>query len=275
MDKKRKIAVKPYQFKKPTKGISPHLDKDAKENLAIIVAIVFILGLSFVFTLRLSDEFEKSEKTSSHTSLTTHTVTDVQSGNTDISEEQPQAPEYLKKYTRRNPNTVGYIKIKGTKIDYPVVQANDNEYYITRGFNKNEDSAGAVFMDYRCDINDLAKTRNIVLYGHRMKDGSMFKGLLEYEDEAFFLSHQVISFDTINASLEWKVFAVFETTTDFYYIDTEFPYDEMWLNFLDECQELSMYDTYMNFYEDDIVLTLSTCTTEENGRFVVMAKLIQ
>jgi len=68
---------------------------------------------------------------------------------------------------------------------------------------------------------------------------------------------------------------VFEITTDFYYIDTEFPYDEIWLRFLDECHQLSMYDIYMIFYEDDIVLTLSTCTTEENDRFVVMVKLLQ
>ena len=108
-----------------------------------------------------------------------------------------------------------------------------------------------------------------------MKDGTMFKGLLDYENEEFFLENRIIEFDTINEPLKWKVFAVFETTTDFYYIDTEFPYDEMWLRFLNDCKELSMHKTNMNLYKDDIVLTLSTCTTENNGRFVVMAKYIQ
>ena len=109
-----------------------------------------------------------------------------------------------------------------------------------------------------------------------MKNGSMFKGLLQYEDKNFFLEHQIIEFDTLTTAWRWRVFAVFETTTDFYYIDTEFPYDEMWLNFLSECHQLSMYETtYINFYKDDIVLTSLTCTAEENGRFVVMARLIR
>ena len=85
-----------------------------------------------------------------------------------------------------------------------------------------------------------------------MKDGTMFKGLLQYEDQEFFLENRIIEFDTINETLRWKIFAVFETTTDFYYIDTEFPYDEMWLNFLDECRQMSIHQTHMNFYKDDI-----------------------
>ena len=71
--------------------------------------------------------------------------------------------------------------------------------------------------------------------------------LLQYEDQEFFLENRIIQFDTLNASLKWKVFTVFKITTDFYYIDTEFPYNEMWLNFLDECHELSKYDADMSF----------------------------
>ncbi len=271
MNKKNKLTVKPYRFKKYAKNTKQPIEKRTKESLIIIAAIVLVLCIFFVFALG-SPKVIQTIETVSGTEDTTQIN---QSGNTNAIEETAKPPKYLKKYVNRNPDTVGYITIDSAGIAYPVVQADDNDYYITHGFTNQENSSGAIFMDYRCDIDDFPKTRNIILYGHRMKDGTMFKGLLQYEDQEFFLENRIIEFDTINEPLQWKIFAVFETTTDFYYIDTEFPYDEMWLNFLEECHRLSIHQTHMNFYKDDILLTLSTCTTEENGRFVVMAKLMQ
>ncbi len=184
-------------------------------------------------------------------------------------------PDYLKPFLEANFNTVGYIKIDDTEIDYPVLQTSNNDYYMTHNFNGEEDRAGAIFMDFRCDINDFSKTRNIILYGHRMRDGSQFKGLVQYEDAEFFRNHQTIRFDTINGPLTWEVFAVFETTTDDYYIETEFPYDDMWVTFLESYYEKSMVHVFTNFHPNDIVLTLSTCGVKEDQRVVVMAKLVQ
>jgi len=268
---KKKFTVKPYRFKKGTKNTKQPLEKRTKESLIIIAAIVLVLCLFFVFALRSPEVIQAIEAASN----TEDAAPINQSNHTDTIEKSVKPPKYIKKYVNQNPDTVGYITIDGAGISYPVVQADNNDYYIAHGFNKKENSAGAIFMDYRCDIDDFPKTRNIILYGHRMKDGTMFKGLLQYEDQDFFFENRIIEFDTVNETLQWKIFAVFETTTDFYYIDTEFPYDEMWLNFLNECHQLSLYETYMNFYSDDIVLTLSTCTTEENSRFVVMAKLLR
>ncbi|MEX1308538.1 MAG: class B sortase [Eubacteriales bacterium] len=184
-------------------------------------------------------------------------------------------PEYLQAYLDVNRHTVGYIKIENTMIDYLVMQTDENEYYLSHNYRFEEDRSGAIFMDYRCDINDFSKTRNMILYGHRMKDGTMFKDLLKYQNQEFFRENRIITFNTINGGYQWKIFAVMEITTDFYYIETEFPYDEMWIEFLKEASERSIYDTHTNNYPNDIVLTLSTCTTEENGRLVVMAKLLQ
>jgi len=193
----------------------------------------------------------------------------------DLIEEQ-EAEEILSHvlpYYQSNEDTVGYIKIENTDVDYPVVYSGDNEFYMTRGFDKEDAEHGAIFLDFRCDLDDFNKTRNIILYGHRMKDGSMFKSLTSYQKSKFFEENRIIEFDTLYDDLEWEVFAVFLTHIDFYYIDTDFPTDEKWLNFLSECQSLSMHENNVKFYPTDIILTLSTCALKTDKRFVVMAKL--
>ncbi len=266
-----KISIKQYAFKK---SVAAKRANDFKMRRDLIfVAVIFIM---LTMTLLLSLVPNKIVETD-------ETVTQTENQN-DAEEivhisNQPntidEAPVNLKKYMDQNSDTVGYIRIEGTNIDYPVVQSDNNEYYINRDFETCPNKSGAIFLDFRCDVNDFSKTRNMIIYGHRMQDGSMFKDLTKYQDEDFFLENRIIQFDTLNGGYKWKVFAVFETTTDFYYIDTDFPYDEVWLAFLNEAKNYSIYNTLTNFYPNDIVLTLSTCSMEENGRLVIMAKLLQ
>lgn len=183
--------------------------------------------------------------------------------------------EYLKPYYEENNDLVGWIKVNNTKVDYPVVYSGDNEYYLKHNFKKEKSKEGAIFLDFRCDIRDLAKTRNTILYGHRMKDGTMFKTLLNYEDSKFFLENPTIKFDLLHKECEWEIFSVFKTPTEFYYIETNFDSDIEWLNFMTTCYGKSMHPKYVELKEDDIVLTLSTCTTKKNERFVVMARLVK
>ena len=88
-------------------------------------------------------------------------------------------------------------------------------------------------------------------------------------------STRTITFDTVNESLRWEVFAFFETTIEDYYIETIFPYDETWMEFMRFYHDKSMHHIFMNFHPDDIVLTLSTCATEKDGRVVLMARLVK
>ncbi len=180
---------------------------------------------------------------------------------------------HIQPFYVQNPDTVGYIRIGDSAIDYPVVFSGDNEYYITHTFEKTESKEGAIFMDFRCDYMDFAKTRNVILYGHRMKDGSMFKGLTDYLDKDFYEQNRTIRFDTLYKEYEWEVFAVFETHVDFYYIETEFGSNEEWMAFMKSCYQRSKYQEETTFYPTDIVLTLSTCGLAKNKRFVVMARL--
>lgn len=186
----------------------------------------------------------------------------------------PQIPEHIQKYREENEDTIGYIYIVGTIIDYPVMYSGDNEFYLHNDFDKNPSYHGAVFLDYRCDYYDFSRTRNIILYGHRMRDGTMFRSLAYYLEKKFFDSHSIVQFDTLAGEMQWEVFAIFETHTDFYYINTEFESDEEWVEFIKYCQSLSLYKTEIELSADDIVLTLSTCSLNKDYRVVVMARLI-
>ena len=140
-------------------------------------------------------------------------------------------------------------------------------------FEKEISKEGAVFLDFRCDIEDFSKTRNIILYGHRMKDDTMFKSLINFKEREFFEENTTIKFDTIYEEYEWEIFSVFKTNIDFYYINTEFSTDKEWLDFMKKCQSLSLFERNVKFYPTDIILTLSTCTVKNDERLVVMARL--
>lgn len=191
----------------------------------------------------------------------------------EVVEEEKVVLENLLPYYEKNEDMVGWIKLDNTFVDYPVVYSGDNEYYLTNNFDRQESKEGAIFLDFRCDIEDFSKTRNVILYGHRMKDDSMFKTLTNYRKERFFKENPTFRFDTIYEKNEWEIFSVYKTKIDFIYIKTDFASNEDWLEFIEKCQDLSYHENDIKLYSTDIVLTLSTCTERENERFVVMARL--
>ncbi len=188
--------------------------------------------------------------------------------------EQRPVLEVMKSYIEQNDDTVGMIKIEDTAIDYPVTYSGDNEFYMTHDFDKKKSKAGTIYLDYRCDTK--YPTKNMILYGHHMKDGSMFADLIKFKDEKFFNKHLMIRFDTLYEELEWEVFTAYVTDTSFYYINTDFHNDEEWLDFIRTCQDKSQYQTDIELKADDVILTLSTCTYEyDDARYVVQARLIR
>lgn len=174
-----------------------------------------------------------------------------------------------------NEDVVGWITIDGTQIDYPIVQAEDNFHYLTRNFYHEESRAGSIYMDYRNSIQ-FATEQNVVLYGHRMRDGSMFENLTRYLDEDFFTEHRTIEFDTLYDSYVGEVFAVYQTLTTFNYIQTHFDDHSEFRQLLDNIYETTPFTNDVEVQEDDLILTLSTCDyklDENEGRLVLQAKL--
>lgn len=175
-----------------------------------------------------------------------------------------------------NEDVVGWITVDGTQIDYPILQGEDNDAYLTTNFEGRESRAGSIFLDYRNDI--LSNDLNTVIYGHRMKDGSMFQHLNKYLDEDFFFEHRTFEYDTLFKSYEAEIFAVYPTLTDFNYIETRFDTGEDYRHLIDEIKERSKFMANVDIAEDDQIITLSTCDymlDEDHGRLVVHAKLTE
>jgi sortase B len=172
----------------------------------------------------------------------------------------------------QNNDLVGWIKIDDTRIDYPIVKGKDNDFYLRRGFDRENNRAGSIFMDYR-NIGDGSDLHTII-YGHRMRNQSMFYDLLSFQDPSFYESHRVIAIETLYGRKEYRVFAAYTTSTDFYFIQTRFD-PSTYAKFIAEVKNRSDYDWDTKVHFGDPILTLATCSYDfEDARFVVHAVLI-
>ena len=196
-------------------------------------------------------------------------------GAAEIRDENGMLVEYGEIYAL-NDDVVGWIRIDGTKLDYPVMQTPDEpNYYLYRDFDGNESARGCVYAREECDIN--APSDNITLYGHNMRDGSMFAVLNSYVSKETWEENPLIFFDTLYEYHVYKIFAVFKTEAS---IDKGFKYHNMidasdkadFDQFIATCKDLSFYDTGITPQYGDKVICLSTCEyTLENGRLVAAA----
>lgn len=180
----------------------------------------------------------------------------------------------LSSLKEKNNDTVAYIKVNGTTINYPVVQSKDNEYYLKHSFDKSYNEAGWIFLDYRNDITTLNK--NNIIYGHNMLNHTMFSTLTKMLDKEFFNddNNKYINLTTENKSTIWKIFSLYVTNPDTYYMSIAFSSKSENETFLNNLKNKSIYDFNEDLNSNDKILTLSTCTNLNTKRLVVHAKLI-
>ena len=173
-----------------------------------------------------------------------------------------------------NSDTKGWIQVNGTNINYPFVQTIDNEYYLKRDFNKKNNSAGWVYMDYRNDVENF--DRNTILYAHGRLNGTMFGSLKNIFESDWFddVNNHVIKLSTLTENTLWQVFSVYHIPTTSDYLQTEFSSNEDFLKFVNMLEERSQYEFNVEFNESDKILTLSTCYNDQE-RVVLHAKLIK
>jgi sortase B len=257
----------------------------------MLLALVFLLS-AFVFTSSLvsgwydsrrqqellaslqTETISPSEtaKPTTTRKATEKTATEPVKTETTTSETRENRPTKInfKSLQERNPDTVGWIEIPGTEINYPIVKGDDNDFYLHRDFQSEKSKSGTIFMDYRND-GDFTN-RHSILYGHNMRNGSMFAGLMAYKDSAFFAQNDKIFIDMPEGRTIWQIFAAYVTTTDFYYIITDFPDDPSFSSFLQTIESKSSFQSTVSPVASDHLLTLSTCTYEyDDARFVVHA----
>lgn len=173
-----------------------------------------------------------------------------------------------------NDDTKGFISVNGTNVNYPFVQAIDNDYYLNRSFDKSYNEAGWVFMDYRNNINEMDK--NTIIYAHGRYDNTMFGSLINILDNGWLNNSNnfVIKMSSIYENTLWQVFSVYKIPTTNDYLQISFNDDNDFLDFGKMLINRSDYDFNTNVYSNDKILTLSTCYNNDI-KMVVHAKLIK
>lgn len=201
---------------------------------------------------------------------------------TTVAEDKPKKilnHKYDKVY-EQNSDFVGWIYVPGTTIDYPVMQTINNEqYYLHKNFYKYYDFAGVPFCSAKSDIK--TPSDNILIYGHNMKDGSMFTPLLNYKDKSFYDDHKNFSFETIYRNGTYEVIGAVLTDINngsYRYYNVGTCNENEFNEYLEYIKLNSLYktDAIDNVKYGDKLVTLSTCAYHtNNGRFILVGKLIQ
>lgn len=198
----------------------------------------------------------------------------------------PQKPTYVSPYYKNyarvisvlkksNPDTVGWLTVNNTTVNYPVVQSINNSYYLNHDFNKNSNSLGWIFMDYRNNAYDL--DQNTVIYGHNLaRDKIMFGNLSATLDPNWYTkaNNQYITFNTAQGDMQWRIFSVYKIAATNDYLYTTFEEQAQFLEFANKLKDRSIYDFGVVIEENDKILTLSTCQNNGSHRLVVHAVLV-
>ncbi len=194
-----------------------------------------------------------------------------------------KTPDILDDYATlyaKNKKLAGWLKIGGTDIDYPVMQTDNNDYYLSHNFNQEKDKNGSLFLDCACSL--YPRSTNMIIYGHHMSSGNMFGNLQRYAKESYCKDHATITFDTIYEHATYQVMYVFyskvydndDLVFKYYqFIDANSPAEFDY--YMNEMESISLYDTGVRAEFGDTLLTLSTCDySQTDGRFAVVAKRI-
>jgi len=190
---------------------------------------------------------------------------------------------YYKNYARvisvlkqSNPDTVGWLTVNNTTVNYPVVQSTNNSYYLNHDFNKNANSLGWIFMDYRNSAYEL--DQNTVIYGHNLaRDKIMFGNLSATLNPNWYTkaNNQFITFNTASGDMQWRIFSIYIIAATNDYLYNAFETQEEFLNFANAMKARSINDFAVEIKENDKILTLSTCQNNGKSRLVVHAVLVK
>ena len=176
------------------------------------------------------------------------------------------------KLKQKNSDAIAWIKVNGTDIDFPVVKGTDNSYYLTHNFDKEKNKAGWIFADYRNKFDGTDK--NIIIYGHNMKNGSMFASLKDVIKEEWYNNenNKYIALITENENCKYQVFSVYQTETEEYYLQTNI---SNFKEFVEKIKGRSKKNFNVDIKETDSILTLSTCADNTKYRVVLHAVKIK
>ena len=181
----------------------------------------------------------------------------------------------FKDLKKQNSDTVAWIIVKNTNVNYPVVQTTNNDYYLHHSFNRKVNGAGWVFADFRDNFSNF--NQNLVIYAHGRKDKVMFGSLTNTLKPNWYKNtdNQIIQLSTLKYNTMWQIFSIYKVKAESYYITTDFGSTKSFENFIKKMKERSIYDFNVDVTTNDKLLTLSTCYNDNGIRLVVQAKLVK
>lgn len=248
-------------------------NKSKKYKKAILNLVIYIMLLSILLYsgIKIYKWYKDKTNNSKIAEQIKHTVI-VEEKNEDENKKEYKID--FNKLKDQNNETVAWIKVNNTNIEYPVVKGTNNSFYLNHSFDKSNNSAGWIFADYRNKFDNTDK--NIVIYGHNMKDNSMFGSLKNILNSDWYDNEENtnITLYTENEKCIYKVFSIYKIESEDYYIKTEFSDDNNFEQFVNTIKKRSIKEFNTDVSKEDNILTLSTCANNNKYRVVLHAKKI-
>lgn len=249
------------------KNIGKHnkIKKKSKKIKKIIIIIIFFIILTFssIKYININKNAEIYKEISS---------------NIEDNEENINLKKI--KYAKNiNSDVIGWLEVPNTMINYPILQSNNNDYYLKYNYKREESKYGSIFLNYKSNIND--ENSNLIIYGHNMGDNQMFNELLKYRDEEYFKKHKIIKISNEQKEYNYSIIAVFKSRVFYqdeedvfrYYNYTYFNNEEEYNNYIKNVNQLQLYNTNVSAKYGEQLATLITCEySQKNGRLVIVAK---
>lgn len=264
------------------------MDKDEEKvetekksnNFNIVVTIIQIISIILIFYsgIEIYNWYKENKENARIKEELKNVITEINTEEvkpTKISEEKSlNANEFeidFEELKKINSDTVGWLKVNNTQIEYSVVKGRNNDYYLTHSFNKSNNSAGWIFADYRNKIDGT--DRNIIIYGHNRADKSMFGTMQDIIKEEWYNNenNKTIVFITQQGKYNYEIFSIYVVKDESYFMQTNFT-DESFKKFIQTVKNRSIKDFEVEVDENDKILTLATCYGNDKYRVVLHAK---
>lgn len=294
---KRKRKRKKFSYRDVLKDLFPWKGDRPSE---IIRKIVFLIALIVFGTCAyyIADYYRSVYNNNSLYDNIQNVYYNSSSVTNNLSQDYVEFWDYLsgaERLLKLNPETVGYINIPDTRISYPIVQKKDetegNTYYLNKDFDLGDSKSGAIFLDWRCSLDDVVdgqqtvpNSDNLIVYGHDMKDEAMFGTLKYYKDNySYYGEHPIIELNSNYRSYKYKIFAVcFVDSSETgehafdYYNQINFQDEKSFYDYVNNCKRRTMVLNDVDVKYGDSLLTLSTCNEAlENGKTLIVARKVR
>ena len=248
--------------------------KKIKILLLIVLTTIVVLGVTYMSYYLYNNYKTRKDNT--------EILGNVKINETDITGTKTERMLQLEELQKENEEIIGWLEIEGTNINYPVLQASDNDYYLTHNYKKEKSSTGSIFLDKDFDL--INGSSNYLIYGHRSKSGLMFEDLMKYAKEDFYKEHTKVKFTTNKDDSLYEILSVFYSRVYYkreknvfrYYYFVNANNEQEYNDFVNNAKKVSLYDTGVTANYGEQLLTLSTCEySQEDGRFAIVCKKVE